>query len=113
MDSFEQLMVELEQGDEAAQARVWLRYFEHLVERARRHLADRFRRVSDEEDVALSVLNSLYRGFERQKYPDLQDRDELWGLMLTMLRRKAINQAKRECRQKRGEGMVRGDSAWS
>jgi DNA-directed RNA polymerase specialized sigma24 family protein len=67
--------------------------------------------VSDEEDIALSALDSFFRGMARGRLPALDDRRGLWPLLVTITARKAGKLARRESRRKRGGGLVRGESA--
>src|SRR5712691_6856720 len=72
---------QLEAGDPAAAQPIWERYFRQLVELARRKLLGVRPHVADEEDVALSAFDSFCRGLKRGRFPDLQDRDNLWKLL--------------------------------
>jgi DNA-directed RNA polymerase specialized sigma24 family protein len=94
----------LRAGDEEAASQLWSRYYEALVRQARARL--RARAIADEEDVALSVFDSFYAGLARGRFPDIADRYNLWRLLVTMTARKAVNQHRRESRQKRGAGRV-------
>jgi DNA-directed RNA polymerase specialized sigma24 family protein len=62
--------------------------------------------LADEEDVVLSAFDSFYRGVERGRFPDVQDRDDLWQLLFILTVRKAINLVKHEGRRSRGSGKV-------
>jgi DNA-directed RNA polymerase specialized sigma24 family protein len=42
----------------------------------------------------------------------LQDRDDLWRLLVVITARKAIDQVHHQRRHKRGDGAVQGESAW-
>lgn len=101
----------LQAGHSAAQRAVWERYFEELVRLAARRLGGAPRGAADEEDVALSALDSFYRAAQRGRFPDLADRGELWRLLLRITERKAVSRRRHESRQKRGGGEVRGESA--
>jgi DNA-directed RNA polymerase specialized sigma24 family protein len=103
---------QLKAGDHAAAERLWQEYFRRLVGLARAKLGDMPRRVADEEDVALSAFHSLCLGAERGKFPELNDRDNLWRLLATITGRKVLNLARDANRQKRGGGDVRGESAF-
>jgi DNA-directed RNA polymerase specialized sigma24 family protein len=102
----------LKSGDEEAAAELWDRYFNVLVQVARRQLGAAPRRVADEEDVALSVFDSLCRGASRGRFIELTDRDDLWKLLLKITRQKTVDHLRRAGRQKRGGGEVRGDSVF-
>jgi DNA-directed RNA polymerase specialized sigma24 family protein len=101
----------LRAGDGEAAQRLWERYFDDLVRLARTKLGALPRREADEEDVALSAFHSFCRGAARGQYPRLDDRHNLWRLLVTITARKALDQAERLYRKKRGGGRVRGESA--
>lgn len=94
----------LREGDSIAAQRLWEAYFQKLVEIARRKLRGRVRLVGDEEDVALSAFKSFYRGIEGGRFPDLNDRGDLWNLLVTITVHKAIHLVRYENREKRGGG---------
>jgi len=99
----------LKAGDEQAAQRVWESYFDRLVRLARDRLraARRTGADQDEEDVALSALNSLCVGAAAGRFPRLEDREGLWGLLVVIAARKALNSARDQRRLKRGGGQVR------
>jgi DNA-directed RNA polymerase specialized sigma24 family protein len=101
---------QLEAGDEEAARLLWQRYYRELVELARARLGTTPRRVSDEEDVALSVFRSLYDGAARGQFAAVVSRGDLWQLLATITGRKVIDQQRHLNQQKRGGGRVRGDS---
>ena len=103
---------QLKKGDERAAQEVWDRYFEKLVRLARKKLSAVPKRVADEEDVALSAFNSFCAGVADGRFPQLNDRHDLWKVLVTITARKATAQLRREHRQKRGGGLVRGESAF-
>jgi DNA-directed RNA polymerase specialized sigma24 family protein len=93
-------------GDKAAAEVLFHAYFERLVHLARAHLSNSLRRAADEEDVALSAMNSFFRAAAAGRFPRLHDRQDLWRLLLTITLFKARDLANREHRQKRGGGQV-------
>jgi DNA-directed RNA polymerase specialized sigma24 family protein len=95
---------------EAAQ-QLWQRYFGRLVALARVKLRGAARRATDEEDVALSAFDSFYRGVEQGRFPRLQDRDNLWSLLVMITARKAANLKRDEGRQKRAGVRAEGADA--
>lgn len=99
----------LKQGDDASAGLIWGRFFERLQVVARRKLGGR-RRVSDEEDVAISVFDTLYRGAAEGRFDQLGDRSDLWRLLMRITGQKCVDRLRREGRQKRGGGEVRGNS---
>lgn len=103
---------DLKEGDRDAAQKLWERYVSRLVRLARQRLQDSPRRVSDEEDVALSAFDSFCRGAERGRFPQLDDRQDLWQLLVVITVRKAVDQVNHDRRQKRGGGKVRGESVF-
>ena len=102
---------QLQAGDNAAVQKLWERYFQRLVGLAKKKLQGFSLGVADEEDVALSALDSFFRRVEQGGFPQLSDRDDLWRLLFTITVRKAFQLVRDERRHKRGGGRMRGDSA--
>lgn len=92
----------LKGGNQAAAQPLWNRYFQKLVHLAYQRLQNRNRAVADEEDVALSAFKSFCAAAEQGRFPELQDRDDLWRLLVVITERKALNQIRDQHRQKRG-----------
>jgi DNA-directed RNA polymerase specialized sigma24 family protein len=97
----------LKKGDRDAAQRIWNAYFQRLVGLAWARLRNAPRGAADEEDVTLSAFDSFFRGVERGRFPKLDDRDDLWQLLVVITVRKAANLARHERRQSRGAGQVR------
>ena len=97
---------QLKAGDPAAATPLWQGYFRRLVGLARQRLGAAPRGVADEEDVALSAFASFCRAAAQGRFPRLDDRDDLWQVLMMLTARKAINLIERECSQKRGGGRV-------
>jgi DNA-directed RNA polymerase specialized sigma24 family protein len=99
---------ELKAGDTEALQPLWERYFATLVERTGAKLRALRGRptVNDEEDVALSAFHSLYQGIRDGRFPRLDDRDDLWKLLIHLTACKAVDHHRVEIRQKRGGGKV-------
>jgi RNA polymerase sigma factor (sigma-70 family) len=74
--------------DAAARA-LWERYFDRLVRLARARLRYAPRAMSNEEDVALSAIKSFIRRAADGQFPRLDDRDDLWRILVTIAARKA------------------------
>ena len=102
---------QLRAGNRTAAQQLWERYFARLVGLARSKLQGLRRGAADEEDVALSAFDSFYRGVEQGRFPQLDDRNNLWDLLLVITVRKAFDLRQRETRKKRGGGKVAGESA--
>jgi RNA polymerase sigma factor (sigma-70 family) len=98
-------------GAHAAVQPLWERYFEQLVRLARARLRAAPRGPADEEDVALSAFDSFCRGAAAGRFPRLDDRGDLWRLLVTITVRKATDYVRGESRQRRGGGRVVGEAA--
>ena len=105
-----QWLLHLAEGDEGTAQEIWNNYFGQLVRLARRKLKGIPSRDYDEEDVALSAMNSFYKGMVRHKFNNLRNRDDLWKLLVTITARKAAARRRSHFAQKRGRGQVRGES---
>jgi DNA-directed RNA polymerase specialized sigma24 family protein len=97
----------LKAGDSAAAAPLWENYYTRLVNQARRKLGGKAPVAADEEDVALSAFDSFFRRAREGRFPNLDDRDDLWKLLMSITARKAFNLVRNERREKRGGGNVR------
>jgi DNA-directed RNA polymerase specialized sigma24 family protein len=91
----------LKGGERDAAGPLWRCYFPRLVALARARLRGLPRRAADEEDVALSAFDSFCRAAEAGRFPDLEDRADLWRVLLMITARKAADLAQREGRAKR------------
>jgi DNA-directed RNA polymerase specialized sigma24 family protein len=92
--------------DPAAAEQLWQRYFQQLVRLACKKLHGAPRRLADEEDVALSAFDSFFRGAEQGRFPRLNDREDLWQVLMMITARKAVDLIQHEHRKKRGGGAV-------
>ena len=101
----------LRDGSERSAQQLWERYFHQLVRLAGSRLPRGVRRGFDEEDVALSAFHSLCEGVRKGNFPKLDDRDNLWGLLVVITARKALQRVRKATAKKRGGGKVLGESA--
>ena len=101
----------LKAGDAAAAERLWEGYFRRLVGLARSKLRGAPRATTDEEDVAVSAFASFYRAVAQGRFPRLDDRHDLWQLLVLLTGRKACRVFRREGAAKRGGGAGRHISA--
>jgi DNA-directed RNA polymerase specialized sigma24 family protein len=100
----------LREGNDADVKRLWDRYFQRLVNLASTRLPGHARRVTDEEDVALSAFHSFCDRVGRGQFPQLADRDDLWRILVTITFRKVAESMRHQTRLKRGGGGVLGQS---
>lgn len=102
----------LKRGDSRAIEQIWQEYFDKLLRLIKGRLGNSPLRVADEEDIALSALNSFYGGVQAGRFPQLEDRDDLWKILVTIACRKTIAFRERNFAQKRGGGHLRGESVF-
>ena len=101
---------QLRDGNEDAPQELWNRYYPRLTELALRRLRGSSRRVADEEDVVAGALQSFFTRARDGQFPELQDRHQLWYLLIRITERKALKQIRDLNRKKRGDGRVVGES---
>jgi DNA-directed RNA polymerase specialized sigma24 family protein len=97
-------VAELKAGQRDAARLLWERYYHRLLGLARAKLGGLPRRAlspRDEEDVALSAFDSFCRGAEQGRFLRLEDRHDLWEVLVTITTRKAINLIVHEGRDRR------------
>src|SRR5439155_10539972 len=100
-------------GDAAAAQPLWERYHRRLVGLARDKLRAARRRAADEEDVVQNAFHSFFQGVARGRFPQLNDRDNLWRLLVVITARKAVDQLAHEHALRQGGGTVQGESRMS
>ncbi|TWT87818.1 ECF-type sigma factor [Neorhodopirellula pilleata] len=112
LEQFAEMLEKVRDGDDEATAILWERYFQPLVRLAGTRLPKNLKRTADEEDIALSAFHSFIAGIQRNQFPDLEGPDNLWGLLITLTSRKVNAHLRKQTRQKRGGGNVRGESVF-
>lgn len=98
----------LRAGDRNAVDGLWQRYYSRVVALARRHLHGVPCQAADEEDVATSAFDSFCRAAEQGRFPRLEDRDDLWQVLIVLTRRKVSDHVEHESRGKRDWHRVEG-----
>jgi DNA-directed RNA polymerase specialized sigma24 family protein len=102
----------LKAGDrQLAVRRLWEAYREELLRVARARLRDLPSRAADEEDVLLNAFDSFFHDVEKNRYARLEDRNDLWQILVMLIKDKAADLIKQERRAKRGGGRVLDDQA--
>jgi RNA polymerase sigma factor (sigma-70 family) len=94
----------LKDGDSAAAQPLWERYYRQLVDLARKKLRATSRRAADEEDVVQNAFHSFFRAVDQGRFPQLDDRDSLWRLLVVITANKALKQLEYAHRKKRFGG---------
>ena len=102
----------LQRGDEQAAEKLWQEYFVKIVRLAKRRMEGLRLRAADEEDVALSAMNSFCRMAKNREEP-IVDSNELWRLLATIVKRKVNKERQRQFAEKRQEYRLVGESGIS
>ncbi len=87
-------------GNEEAFEKIWAKYFSNLVRLARKKVAASPAKSADEDDIVQSALTSFYFRARSGRYPDLNDRNGLWKLLLSITLTKARALARKEGRRR-------------
>lgn len=90
-------------GESKAASHLWDRYYQRLVAIARAKTRRSLKNgvVEDEEDAALSALDTFFRGLQEGKFPGILNRNELWKILVILTVRKTIDQYERRAAKKR------------
>lgn len=102
------LLQQLKHGDEDASGEIWKRYINRLVPLARHKLAGLRSAVVDEEDILVSVFDRFFKAAEGEQFARLNDRHDLWQVLLLLTERRVADQYRKSHAQKRGGGNVAG-----
>ena len=109
---FASSICELLGSDSENAERIWAEFFPRMIRFAKKKLSDIPMRSFDEEDVALSAMNSFFKGNAEGKFNLLTNDDELWRLLATITARKATAQRRKQKALKRDGGATRGESVF-
>ncbi|MGI9519351.1 MAG: ECF-type sigma factor [Pirellulaceae bacterium] len=101
---------DLQNNDEAAEA-LWRHFFPKLVDVAEQRMQHLPSRARDEEDVALSAMQSFFAAAEAGRF-DFKSRDDLWRLLVTITIRKVTKERRRQLARKRGGGVPHIGNHW-
>lgn len=70
-------------GQTQAATLIWDRYYRKLVMVATRRLGDNPDRSVDGEDIVQSSFKNVFNAMLNGKYPGIDNREDLWGLLLS------------------------------
>ncbi|MGE0374707.1 MAG: ECF-type sigma factor [Planctomycetaceae bacterium] len=93
---------QLKEDNAQAAQKLWGRFFSRLVKLAETHSRSLAKGAVDGEDIAASVMRSLWRGARAGRLDDVKTRDELWWLLLALTRRKLVSSHRMHTAIKRG-----------
>lgn len=102
----------LRSGDPGAAQVVWERYLRQLLALIQSRLAARGQAPNDAEDIASDAFFALFQGIRWDRFSKLDDRDDLWQLLVVLAGRRLDDRARRALAKKRGAGQVRGESVF-
>lgn len=85
-----------ESGDTECQNALWNHYFAQVIRLAQGRMFAFQTSVYDPEDAALSAMHSLFRGMHSGRFPQLDDRSNLWRLLVLITHRKVRAQWRKE-----------------
>jgi RNA polymerase sigma factor (sigma-70 family) len=79
-------------GDRNQQAvqELWDRYSETLKRLVRQRYPNALNALADESDIVQSVFHGLWNGAAEGRWDSVQDRQELWWLLVSICRHKAL-----------------------
>jgi DNA-directed RNA polymerase specialized sigma24 family protein len=94
--------------DSAAQYAIVNRYWAKLEALARKYLRDKYPLggIHDENDALNRAFDTLFRRAKANRFPELNDRDDLWRLMVAITIRKVQKGIRADRSRKRGGGDV-------
>ena len=90
-ESVTEWVLQLKQADDDAAQQLWGRYMVRLVELARRKLGPVRKKLADEEDVAIIAFEQFCRHAKEGRFPQLNDRNDLWQILVMITERRAID----------------------
>ena len=97
---------ELKTGDQNAVEAIWNRYYQRVVEFAIRKMKINPDRAIDGEDIAQLTMHRFCLNATSGNYPDLDDRQQLWDLLVVYTLHR-IRKHLRECNRTKRSGMHR------
>lgn len=92
----------LKDGEAEAIEQVWAEFFQKLVRAIKFRLKQLPRISRDGEDMAASVLFSLWNGCQEGRFDNVHNRNQLWWTLLRLSKQKCINQVRKDRALMRG-----------
>ena len=91
------------QGNQEAALQLWLRYARSLERLVRSRHVGALNAAANEEDLVQSVFHALWSGAAAGQWDNVQNRMELWWVLLAITRHKALKRQTYNARLKRGQ----------
>ena len=76
----------LQAGESGAAQAIWDRFYQRVVRLAELQLKRNADRAVDGEDIAQSAFRAVYHAVMNGRYPDMDNRQELWQLLIVSIR---------------------------
>ena len=111
-DNESELIRKFKEGDKEAANQLIGQFYDRVLKAAKKRLEGVRVRATSEEDIAASVFESLWQRANENRFTEeeLASSNDLWKLLSTMVRYKAIDHVRNEKRDKRGGENLRGES---
>lgn len=68
--------------------------------------------MADEDDVATTAFQNFFQAVEDGRFTQLENRDDMWQVLLMLVSRAVSRQKKHQRTAKRGGDKLRGESAF-
>lgn len=95
-------VLHLKSGQADGLNELWKRFYDRLVLHSRGRVRNAGMNGIDEESVACSVFESIWRAASEGRLVDIQSCDELWWWLLSAAQRKVVDHTRRVTALKRG-----------
>jgi DNA-directed RNA polymerase specialized sigma24 family protein len=99
-------IAQVKAGESVAAQRLWERYLGRLVRVARSRLGSSPQQVADTDDVVIVAFERFLRYAKEGRFPRLDDRYDLWQILILVTEQVAIDQRRKLSAAKRG-GLAR------
>lgn len=97
-------------GDLESEANLFRRYMEPLARRAAGKLSTGEKIVVDGEDLVGEVFMGFLQTLDKGGWKQLQNRQDLWTILLTIMDRRITDMRRKKNAEKRGSGREQGES---
>lgn len=107
------LLAGVKQGDPAAQQELWDRYMKRLIRIVCTRIVSGKTQHSDAEDIVVRAYQAFLSGVSDNRFQELNDRNDVWQILVMLTRRKAIERHRFDSAKKRGANNVRTESVFA
>jgi DNA-directed RNA polymerase specialized sigma24 family protein len=108
--SITRLIEQLKDGNSIAAHKIWDRYVENLIRVANRRLQTSHVRLGDEEDAVVVAFAQFLERVNGDGFSNLNDREDLWRILVMLTERRACDMIRREKSIKSGGNLLVGES---